>query len=90
MRKILGGGRDAGFVPSNPVREFSDGLLILGGVVLVFAVGLAAAEVVVASTGGRNYAFSGLAPAGIGLAIVLLAAGGLLRALSPRPRLRPR
>lgn len=65
--------------PSNPVREWGDGLLILGAILLVFAVGLAAAQAVVGQVSERNYGFAALAPAGIVAALVLMGAGLVLR-----------
>ena len=64
-------------------------LLLLGGIVLVFAVGLAMAQVLLASVSDRTYGFVSLAPAGIGLAGALVLVGALLRiAADSRGRLR--
>jgi hypothetical protein len=71
-------------VASDPVRDWSSSLLILGAIVLVFAVGLSIAEALVSGVSERDYAFSSFAPAGIGVAAVLLLAGAVLRGLSAR------
>lgn len=72
---------------SSPLRDWSASLLLLGGIVLTFALAMVVAQGLLASAGERTYGFARLAPAGIGLGALLLTTGGLLRVLaSPRPR----
>ena len=65
---------------SDPIRDWGSGLLLLGAIVLVFAIGLAAAQVLVAQVSERNVGFLALAPGGLVLAAILMAAGFVLRA----------
>lgn len=70
---------------SNPLRDWGLGLLVLGGVVLAFAVAMAVAEVLVLSATDRGYAFSGVTAPGIVGGAVLLGVGAVLwRASYPR------
>ena len=60
------------------LREWGIGFLLLGAVLLVFSVGLAIGQSVVAEVSSRNYPFATAAPYGIALALALLAAGAWL------------
>ena len=74
---------------SESVRDWGTGLLVIGAVVLVFAVLLAMQQVLVAQVSDANYPFFESVPAAIGIAALLVTLGAVLRIASRRPPKEP-
>ena len=74
---------------SNPIREWGDGLLVLGSVILVIASALVTGQAILANYSPRNYPFLSVWPTALGAAGFLLVAGGCLRFLGT-PRRHPK
>ena len=67
---------------SNPLRDLGTALLLLGAVVLAFAVVLLGAQVLIAQVSERTYGFGALSLPGVAVGATLLAAGAVLRVVA--------
>ena len=76
-------------VSSNPLKEWGNGLLVLGAIVAVFSVAFFFAHFVLEAVTPRTYGFADPAVRAGGLAVLLLALGGGLRVLEIATSRRP-